>query len=428
MKSDYFHSVILEDERCIGCTYCLKVCPTEAIRIKDGKASIIGERCIDCGECIRICPNHAKNVIADNLDIIKKFKFTIALTLPVLYGQFSPGFTPSKIMSALKSLGFDRVCDTSLGSEISGIVTKHIIEQDKRKPIISSSCPAILRLIQVRFPELLGNVLDMETPVEIAARLEKHSVSKELGIDLSDIGIVLITPCTARVTSIRKPLGIDHSYIDGAISIKDIYVPMLKALSSNNLPDDICIKSTHNGVLSNGAGGQTSLLGDKSTLPVNGIHDAISVLEEIEMGRLSDLSFIALMACPGGCLGGPLTVENRYVALNKIRKCAWEMDYFNPSESEKRQYINMYENGLIKFSKKIEPKSVSRLDADIKKSIEKMDIMENIINNLPGIDCGICGSPTCRAFAEDVVTGNRNSSSCPVANITNNIKRTEGEL
>ena len=54
------HSVMLDKELCMGCINCIKRCPTEAIRVRDGKAHILKERCIDCGECIRICPHHAK--------------------------------------------------------------------------------------------------------------------------------------------------------------------------------------------------------------------------------------------------------------------------------------------------------------------------------------------------------------------------------
>ena len=49
-----YHSVRLDKTRCKGCTNCLKHCPTEAIRVRNGRAHIIDERCIDCGECIRI--------------------------------------------------------------------------------------------------------------------------------------------------------------------------------------------------------------------------------------------------------------------------------------------------------------------------------------------------------------------------------------
>ncbi|MBR6392357.1 MAG: 4Fe-4S binding protein [Eubacterium sp.] len=56
----YEHSVLLDRAKCTGCTSCLKHCPTEAIRIKEGHAVINDSRCIDCGECIRICPHRQR--------------------------------------------------------------------------------------------------------------------------------------------------------------------------------------------------------------------------------------------------------------------------------------------------------------------------------------------------------------------------------
>ena len=85
----YFHSVELDPELCCGCTNCLKRCPTEAIRIRDGKAHILKARCIDCGECIRICPHHAKRARSNQLEEIEQYKIKIAIPAPALFGQFN---------------------------------------------------------------------------------------------------------------------------------------------------------------------------------------------------------------------------------------------------------------------------------------------------------------------------------------------------
>lgn len=84
----YFHSVRLDRENCKGCVNCIKRCPTEAIRVRHGKAEIIEEKCIDCGECIRACPNKAKYVETDSLDLLHSYEYKIALPPPSLYGQF----------------------------------------------------------------------------------------------------------------------------------------------------------------------------------------------------------------------------------------------------------------------------------------------------------------------------------------------------
>ena len=82
------HSVTLDKEKCKGCTTCIKQCPTEAIRVRRGKAHILTERCIDCGQCIRVCPHHAKKAVCDPLSDLDKFQYKVALPAPSLYGQF----------------------------------------------------------------------------------------------------------------------------------------------------------------------------------------------------------------------------------------------------------------------------------------------------------------------------------------------------
>ena len=82
------HSVTLNTDLCKGCTHCIKRCPTEAIRVRNGKAIIKNERCIDCGECIRVCPYQAKRALHDKLEKYKDYKYKIALPAPALYGQF----------------------------------------------------------------------------------------------------------------------------------------------------------------------------------------------------------------------------------------------------------------------------------------------------------------------------------------------------
>ncbi len=70
--AEFYHSVTLNEEKCVGCTNCIKRCPTEAIRVRGGKAVIASERCIDCGECIRICPHHAKRARHDHLSQLQR--------------------------------------------------------------------------------------------------------------------------------------------------------------------------------------------------------------------------------------------------------------------------------------------------------------------------------------------------------------------
>ena len=202
----YFHSVTLDKDKCKGCTNCIKHCPTEAIRVRGGKATILNERCIDCGECIKVCPYHAKKAVTDSFSDIYNYPYKVALPAPTLYGQFGPGFTRDRILQGLIELGFDWVFEVSKAAEIVSDATKRLIKSGVvKKPVISSACPAVVRLIQVRFPNLIPNLLKVESPMEVAAKIARQTIIREKGIKPDDIGLFFISPCAAKVTSVKAP-------------------------------------------------------------------------------------------------------------------------------------------------------------------------------------------------------------------------------
>ena len=222
-----FHSVSLDKQKCLGCMNCIKRCPTQAIRVRHGKATIISERCIDCGECIRICPHHAKTAKSDPIEDIQKFKYKIALPAPSLYGQFNNLDDINYILTALTELGFDKVFEVAKGAEIISDATRKLLKNGNlKKPIISSACPAVCRLIRISYPDLIGNLLELNTPMDESARLARIEAREQTGLDDSDIGVFFITPCPAKITAIKNPLCAEKSDVDGAIAISDIY-PML---------------------------------------------------------------------------------------------------------------------------------------------------------------------------------------------------------
>ncbi len=398
----YYHSVTLDKEKCRGCTNCIKRCPTEAIRVREGKARIIGERCIDCGECIRVCPYHAKIALTDPLASIQKFPYKIALPAPALYGQFR-NVSINAILTGLLKLGFDEVFEVARGADyVTEFVNEAIKDPKRKKPIISSACPAIVRLIQVRFPELIDNIINIESPMEIAARLAKEEFCRKMGVKEKDVGAFFITPCAAKMTSIRNPIGIDRSWVDGAISILEIYGPLYNQISRLEDDEVLLQKASPHGILWANSGGESSALDMDNYLAVDGIQNVIRVLEEIEDEKLTDLEFFEGLACTGGCVGGPLVFENGFVAKNRIRKLSEQAKGRHLSREE---VVDAKEKIQWYFEKPILPKPVMKLDDDITLAMKKMEAIERIYEGLPGLDCGSCGSPSCRTHAEDIVRG-----------------------
>ena len=404
----YFHSVTLDSDKCRGCTNCLKGCPTEAIRVRDGKASIIKERCIDCGECIRRCPYHAKIATTDNIGVISAFQYKIALPAPALYGQFKNLDEIGTLLGGLRAMGFDAVYEVASGADVASAEMRRELAKTCKYPLISSACPAVVRLIQVRFPDLLEHVIDILPPVEIAARLAKEEFCRQHDVEPSQVGAFFITPCPAKMTSIRNPLGLERSNVDGAISILEVY-GLLAGQMRNPGEGYEGSRASFAGVGWANSGGESAALGCENSLAVDGVHNVIRVLEEIENNKLSDLLFFEGLACQGGCVGGALVFENAYVAKNRIRKLVENMQQNRGKPDERSAPPKLAD---IRFTQPLREQPVMKLDDDIETAMQMMERIEQITASLKGLDCGSCGAPTCRALAEDIVRGNATELDC----------------
>lgn len=457
MSSSLLHSVYLDETLCQGCTTCIKRCPTQAIRVRNGKANIIEERCIDCGECIRACPKGAKKAVSDPLALMDGYDVRIALPAPSLYGQFGFPVSSKAMTAALQTIGFDLVVDVAIGAELLGREIKAEIrkriaerasiengsgldsalfplhEETAGMPLISSACPVVVRLIQQRFPSLIPAIAPFLPPVEIAAREAKKLVAS---LDPSlRVGMFFISPCTAKVTAIRMPLGYERSLVDAVFSFQDIFPALKKALLR---PSEVqsrfaplqkriaCMRCGH-GMDWARSDGEIDGLGIEQAVSVDGIQNVIALLEEIDNGKFSDVPYIEALACPGGCVGGPMAVANPHVARAAMKHIAAAEKTAASDGGAERAVVadisgaaeqsNQSEPLVqVKFGWECElqPKPVFVLDRDMLKALQMAEQMELIISQLPGLDCGACGSPDCRAFAEDIVKGKAVIEDCLV--------------
>ncbi len=404
----YSHSVTLEQTKCIGCTDCIKRCPTEAIRVRGSKAKIIEDRCIDCGNCIRICRNGAKRAVTDDIDMIQKYKYRIALPAPSFYAQFPKAKNIEQILSTLYKIGFTDILEVGCAAEVITKHTNEYVQTAKNFPIISSSCPAIVRLIQRRFPSLIHHVLPIISPMELAARYIKIQYL-EKGILENEIGVFFISPCPAKATEIHRPKGLDRSYVDGVLSMQDIYKMMIYKMNTNqNI--DVKRQSSYKGLswaMHNGGLDENTI---KSHIAVDGMESVIGILEKVEDGTLSNVQYIEALACTGGCLGGALALENPFISRYTLKK--WIEEDLAKGICSNEKLIQEIASLPYAFNKDITPRPVFSLDRDMQKALTMMEDIETLYKQLPKIDCGSCGAPTCRCFAEDVVKQDAKIEEC----------------
>ncbi|MBQ5796064.1 MAG: 4Fe-4S binding protein [Kiritimatiellae bacterium] len=402
----FVHSVTLESDKCVGCTNCIKHCPTQAIRVRDGKATIISERCIDCGECIRICPHHAKKARHDSLSMLENYKYTVALPAPALYGQFHNLDDIDVILTGLKELGFDEIFEVSRGAEIVSDATRKILESGEiPKPVISSACPAVVRLIQVRFPDLCDHVLPMKAPMEVAAALARQRVMARTGLTPDEIGVFFISPCPAKVTDAHSPIGTPRSQVDGVLAISDIYPALLSKMNKLEQVEPLS-QSGLIGVSWSFIGGEAAGTLNENHLSADGIGNVIRVLEDLEDEKFAELDFIELNACAGGCVGGVFTAENGYVARARVKHLR---KYLPVSCSHADEAGNLT---ALRWSEPLQENPALRLAGNVADAMRLMQEADAIAERLPKLDCGSCGAPSCRALAEDIVRGLAHEDDC----------------
>jgi iron only hydrogenase large subunit-like protein len=414
--NQYLHFIRIEEKRCRSRMRCMRVCPTEAIRVRKGKAVINEEKCIDCGECITACPEGAIVALTDPFGELTKFRHTVALPSPALYAQFGHEIMPKKIMAGLKRLGFDDAFDlASSCGEVSLAIREYLREKKGPRPLIINTCPTVVRLIQVKYPSLIEHITPLDIPREIAARQIKQKKAAQYGLKEKEIGAFYITPCPAKMISIKQPAEKKESYLDGAISIADIYGPLLSAMESvddpiaHNSLENICILGLGWAI----AGGIIRTLRLRNSLTVSGLSEILKVFDDMERGKLKHIDFIEAYSCHQGCVGGSLTVENLYVSYNKILSLLYELELkkikacANTFEVKKK-----YQSGFYYKKNKLEPRPLRPLNHDFSAAIQKRKEKDEILEILPKIDCGACGAPSCSAFSEDIVKGDASLYDC----------------
>lgn len=393
---------------CAGCANCIKSCPTEAMRVIEGCVHIIPELCINCGECMRSCPHNAITIDEDDWELIHSQENILLMADPTFYVQMGAYKSQSLVKEALASWNVEDIIDyATLAYDVVAYTIAKILEKENSEdlPLISTYCPAVLRLIQIMYPELTGRLVPVDSPLEVSVSLLK----KLTGLKGD---VTLLSPCPAKITLVREPVGREHSNFSFAVSVQKL----VRALLAGGP------KVTGNGPeVKNNRWLKWSITGGESshikhfcnrplrTISVAGMRNTMDLLKEMELGRLRGIDYIECRACDLGCIGGVGNAESRFLSKLRIEHTdfCWDL-----SDEEMENIRSLSESGIWKLEYSIGPSQRMPLSQDLNTAMERMKELNKIYSELPNINCGACGRPSCRAMAEDIVRGQGEVTDC----------------
>lgn len=413
MEHDNFHKALeIQSDFCIGCSHCIKVCPTEALRVSDGKALLYAEWCIDCGRCFRVCPGRAIRVVDDDLENILAYKYRVLLVPAVFYAQFEKKIPVEVINRILGDMGFSEICTVeqsvdTLVDEINGYVGRASV-----KPVISSFCPAVIRLIQVRFPSLIDHIMLLLPPIEVTAQYYVRRWQQGGG-EPSELGVFYLTPCIAKIAAVKSPVGGYESPINGVINMDYVYNRVLHAYKNRKYSEEGAPSCSVNSAVSSKGlqwpltGGEASQIKGRA-LAIDGMSNVLEFLEKLENEEIDEpIDYLELRGCDESCAGGILVQGNRFLVADNLRAEAAAAGDTHPLVGEYGRYCSASIN-----MDAVEPRSMVKYDRDINVAIKKMEAARMLRKILPDIDCGACGAPSCEALAADIVRDDASLNNC----------------
>lgn len=412
-EQQFYHALNVDKDLCFGCTHCMNVCPTDAIRIIDGVASIRKNWCVDCGECMKACPVDAFYVEQDDFEKIFNFKYRVAILPSVFIGQFSKQIQECEIIEVLKGLGFTHIVPAEATVDVINESMLDELKSDREKPMISAFCPSIVRLIQVRFPGLVNNIIPIKPPIDTTAQYYRQLLHEE-GKSADEIGVFYVTPCASKIATVKSPVGDEVSNVDGVINMDFLYNKVYHVLKTRESSESVCSEAvpyiSPKGLYWSLTDGEASQMTGRC-LAIDEIHNVISFLERVENDEIINVDFLELRACDESCAGGVLLTENRFLTVERLKNRAERINasgkYVQNISDEHRENIK---NNLGVGT--IEPRSMMVLDEDMGIALKKMERVRRMMCYLPGIDCGACGAPNCESLAKDIVRKEAHLSNC----------------
>lgn len=360
-------AITIKQEKCIKCLRCLNACPTQAIRIRAEGPEILRHLCIDCTVCMDVCPQGVFDM--DCADDPPPAPGSGILIAPdALFGQFGPAIPRSAVREQLQELGWHehlyiQHAETALFQAASEFALNEKTAGLGFIPV----CPAVLNLIQLRYPSLIPYVLPFLSPME--------SIRDRLLTGLA----VFVPSCPAQSALVRDCGILSPSTRLHPRNLAKSLLPRLQWSRTGTVSDD-------------------NVSEPPPCLIITGMRRVCQFLDKAERGLTEDCVLTALYACENGCYGSPVWETPPAVAMFRAKSGGG--------------IIRDERLSPLYRIKPLVPRAGVRLDTDMVKAMKKLREIDRSCKQLPGRDCGVCGAPTCMTLAEDAVMGRAVLDAC----------------
>ena len=383
----------LKKSNCKNCYKCIRHCPVKSIRFSGNQAYIIGNECILCGQCFVVCPQDAKQIVdeTEKVRVLMQGEEPVIVSLAPSFVANYEGVGIESMREALKKLGFYDVEETAVGATIVKKEYERMLSEGTRDIIISSCCHSVNLLIQKYFPDILGNLAGVLSPMQAHCRdIKKRYPNAKT---------VFVGPCVAKKDEAQYYEG----YVDAVLTFDEL-TAWLK--SSGIEPEKKSDSDRHSRArFFPTTGGILKTFENPSSeytyMAIDGVDNCIAALKDIEDGKIHGC-FIEMSACAGSCVGGPVMEKfhrspvKDFVAVSRF---AGDEDF----------EVNLPDSiSLQKEFTAIERRNQPPTENEIREILRQMGKTKPSDE----LNCGSCGYNTCREKAAAIYQGKAEISMC----------------